>query len=204
MKKYLRINILFFLIFSTGLAEESNSTSKKVSVLKKSYTSLSTSYLFWQEKMDVISNRTLGTMLMQFQGFKISYSYNKPFQNARWLHSYSGDFAFGNIKGSSLTTSITDELKDQSWTSFTASVGAIYRTSSASEILLSLPVSYKKPIWKLSSPLELDDHPFSLGISGTFTARLNLHSSLSTSLTHQQMWGATIWSIGYQYDFRKK
>ncbi len=204
------MHFLIFTLFinilasAPAFANVETQTSKKVSPLKKQYTQISASYIFWQEKLEAVSNGTAGYMMTHFHGFKLGYAYNKPFNNIRWVQSYLGEASMGYVKGAGTSAAIPDEVESQTWMGLSFSPGLIYRTTANSEIGFALPLSYKKPLWKFETPLEVDDHPFSVGLSLNFISRLNLKSAITLGLTHQHMWNATIWSVGWQYDFRKK
>ncbi|MCC6138523.1 MAG: hypothetical protein IT287_07805 [Bdellovibrionaceae bacterium] len=79
----------------------------------------------------------------------------------------------------------------------------MYRTTAKSELGYFIPITYRMIQWKVSDPFDPDrDSSFSAGVTAAYVNRFNLRSSLMVTLTHQQLWSATIWGVGYQIDLR--
>ena len=134
---------------------------------------------------------------------KIGANYQIPFRNVRWVQYYGADFQYGSVKGTGDGT-LSDAVKDQPWMGLTLSPGLIYRSTAVSELGFMIPLAYRKVSWELdpAASLEISDKNFSAGLGAIFINRFSRRSSLLLSLTHQQMWTATVWGIGFQYDFK--
>lgn len=174
----------------------------KASTTKKKFSQFHVGYQVWQEHIDASSAGTESEMLAHFHGAKIGYSLHHPHKNVRWVTVYGADLGIGLTKGTA-TSPLTDEVEDQTWFSITAYPGLMYRSTSKSELGILIPVSWRMIQWKLQDPYDLDrDSSFSAGISLVYVNRFSLKSSMTVTLTHQQMWNATIWGVGYQIDLR--
>ncbi len=175
------------------------------SLLKKKYYDITAQYIMWQEKIDASGTGISGTGRFQFSGYQLGANLNQPFTNIRWVRQYSAHYVFGTVKGNGESGSFADEFKNQSWMAGTLAATLIYRTSAASELGLSLPVSLRAINWALAdnATIELEkEMSFSVGLGFQYIQRFNTRSSLVASLTHQFIWDATQWSIGYQYSLR--
>jgi hypothetical protein len=204
MKFFIHTILLSCVLSFAHVAVAQNTSTKKIkaTTTKKNYTQLHVGYQLWQETIDASSGGTASEMLTYMHGFRLGYSWHRPFSNVRWVSVYGAELGMGLAKGTA-TAPLTDEVEDQTWFSVTFNPGLIYRGTSKSEIGLMLPISYRMIQWELQAPFDLDrGSSFSVGLTGAYVNRFTQKSSLMVTLTHQQMWNATIWGLGYQYDFR--
>lgn len=207
---FLIITMMSSLGWSAQTLSESrgiNTTEKTVkkSKLKKSFYQVHMQYLLWQEDIDANAGTLAGSIPFQFTGLKMGASYNSPLSKIRWVQSYAMDVSFGTAKGGSSPNALTDEFKNQMWYAATLTPGLTYRSSAVSELSLILPLTYRKVNWSYGDSLaiELDrSSSFSVGLGALFALRFTPKSALFASLTHQQMWKTTQWSIGWQYAFK--
>lgn len=190
------------LLGNYAVAQETTTKKVKATTTRKSFSQLHMGYQLWQEAIDATSAGTTSEMLTYLHGFRIGYSWHKPLRNVRWVTVYGADLGLGLAKGAAAAP-LTDEVEDQSWFSITFNPGMMYRTTSKSEIGFYVPIAYRMIRWDLKAPFDLDrDSSFSVGVTGAYVSRFSLKTSMMVTVTHQQMWNATIWGIGYQYDFR--
>lgn len=204
MKIFLHVILLsVLLMFSPlSLAQQTKTKKVKATTTKKSFRQLHIGYQLWQEHIDASSGGTTSDMLTYLHGLRIGYSWHRPFKNVRWVSVYGADLGMGLAKGAA-TAPLTDEVEDQTWFSVTFNPGIMYRSTSKSELGLMLPISYRMIQWKVQAPFELDrSSSFSVGVTGAYVNRFSLKSSFMATVTHHQMWNATIWGLGYQFDFR--
>jgi hypothetical protein len=189
-------------IGQTSVAQNTSTRTIKASATKKKFTQLHVGYQLWQETIDATSGATTSEMLTYMHGLRLGYSWHHPFKNVRWVSVYGAELGMGFAKGTAVSP-LADEVKDQTWFSATFNPGIMYRSTSKSELGLMLPITYRLIQWKLQEPFDLDrSSSFSVGLTGAYINRFSLQNSFMVSVTHQQMWNATIWGIGYQYDFR--
>jgi hypothetical protein len=155
----------------------------------------------WQETMDLKSGGHEADMRTQSDGISIIGKWVRS--KGRLQRFYGGEFAFGRVKGKGSTSSVPDELNDQSWFLFGGVGGYTYRTSLVSGLGVSLSALYRRINWKLESgtDLRIESRPFSLGIGGQYIIMLSRTSSVVIAATHQYLWDSTVWSIGYQSNF---
>ena len=202
MQKILLVSALVSSVSADVWAQDAAPRKVKASITKKKFRQFTLGYQLWQETIDASSAGVNSEMLTYFHGFKAGYSWHRPLRNVRWVTVYGADFGFGFAKGAAMAP-LTDEVEDQGWYSATVYPGLMYRGTSKSEIGIQIPLTYRIIQWKLDEPFDLDRKgSFSAGVSLMYVARFSLKSSMQVALTHQQMWDATIWSIGYQFDFR--
>lgn len=204
MKTTRLIFYFLFVVVATSSVQAQEVRKKiKASVTRQRYTQLHLGYQMWQESFDASSGGVPSEMLAHLHGFRLGYSWHKPLKNVRWVSVYGADFGFGMAKGTAATP-LTDEVKSQPWYMATVYPGLIYRTTSRSELGVLLPLSYRRVQWDVKAPFELDkENSFSVGLTGLYINRFNLRNSFVVSISHQQMWSATVFGIGYQYDFRR-
>lgn len=180
------------------------STRKKAirSLLNKKYYDFTAQYIVWQEKIDATGTGISGTGRFQFSGYQLGAHLNKPFKNIRWVSQYAAYFVFGTAKGNGESGSFADEFKNQSWMAGTLAARLNYRTSASSELGITLPLTVRAINWALAdnATIELEkEMSFSAGLGFQFIQRFSLRSSLVAGVTHQFIWDATQWNIGYQY-----
>lgn len=193
---------VFLLGCSFSQAQVSQVKKVKASATRKNFSQFHMGYQVWQEAIDVKSAATESEMLTSLHGFRMGYSLHRPFNKVRWVAVYGFDLGFGVAKGAA-SSPLTDEVEDQNWFSGTFNPGLMYRSTSKSEIGLFVPITYRMIQWKVAEPFDPEkDSSFSAGITAAYVTRFNLRSSLMFTLTHQQLWTATIWGVGYQIDFR--
>lgn len=190
----------------TKVSKKSARKSATRNLLQKKYYDFTAQYIVWQEKIDASGTGISGTGRFQFSGYQLGANLNRPFsKNIRWVSQYSAHFMFGTVKGNGESGSFADEFNNQSWMGGTAAATLIYRTSAASELALTVPVSLRAINWALAdnATIELEKElSFSAGLGFQYVQRFNLRSSLIAGVTHQFIWDATQWSIGYQYSLR--
>lgn len=173
--------------------------------LKKSYYQINMQYLIWEENINASAGAISGSIPFQFTGLKGGLSYNAPLPNVRWVQSYAGDLSLGTTKGGNSNSALTDEFQNQVWYALTFTPGLTYRTSAVSELSLILPLTYRKVNWSYEDTLYIElarASSFSVGLGVLFALRFTPKSALFSSITHQQMWQTTQWSIGWQYAFK--
>lgn len=179
--------------------------SKTRSLLTKNYYDVTAQYITWQEQVDASGTGITGSGRFQFTGYQFGLTKNKPFSSIRWVQQYATQLTVGTAKGAGESNTFTDEFKNQTWFSLSASAGLIYRTTAASEIGVFAPISYRLIQWKFAdnAAIELDkESSFSAGLGFQFVQRFTPRSSMVISVAHQIVWEATQWSIGYQFSLR--
>lgn len=160
-----------------------------------------TGYLLWQEAIDLKNGPSNASMRAQGQGILTSLSRTSPLSR-RWLLQYGGDFAVGSLKGKGNSAAIADELSGQLWYSLGAHLGAIYRTSSVTNLGLLVPAHYRMIQWKLKGGSSLDpdrDTSYSVGLGAIMENRLSARSWVHFAVTHQHMWNATMFAFSWKY-----
>lgn len=198
--------ILFvaLIVVSGGTAYAQEEPRKiKAGVTKQRFRQVHVGYQMWQEKIDVSSGNVDSKMLTHMHGVRIGYASHRPHNSSvRWLTVYGADFGFGLAKGAA-EAPLIDEVESQGWVSATVYPGLMYRTTSKSELGILLPLSYRNIQWKLDKPFEAErSSTFSAGVTGVYVNRFTLKHSMAVTISHQAVWKATVWGIGYQVDFR--
>lgn len=196
------LSVGVLLVSSLSYAQE-GPRKIKAGVTKQQFRQLYVGYQMWQEKIDVSSNGVDSQMLSHFHGFRIGVASHRPNSSSvRWVTVYGADLGLGIAKGAALPP-LTDEVESQGWLSLTVYPGLIYRSTSKSELGILLPVSYRSIQWQLDEPFEADrSSSFSAGVTGIYVNRFTLRNSMYITLSHQAIWKATVWGIGYQVDLR--
>lgn len=190
---------------STEVQTKKSRRSKTRGLLRQDYYDVSAQYITWQELIDVTGAGAADNGRFQFSGYQFGLTHNSPFSNIRWVRQYSSYLTVGTTKGSGISSTFTDEFKNQLWVSLSASAGLIYRTTAASEIGFFAPIYYRYINWQLNdnAAITLDkESSFSAGLGFQFTQRFSTRSALLLTVGHQFVWEATQWSIGYQYSLR--
>lgn len=179
--------------------------SPKVRVAKPPSNQLNVrvSGILWQEALEVSNGTARGTMETQSQGLLASMNYMIPISRSkRWYQTYGIELGFGAIKGKGNTDELADELKGQMWVMAGVNPGVMYRTSPVGTVGILLPIAYRQINWQLSDGSTFNpegDSSFSLGVSLLYLSHITPRSALMLAVTHQSMWSATSWSVGYQY-----
>lgn len=202
MKIYLAIFFSIFLIASSGHAAKSKSKKKLYKYLRKSFVQMDVSYNFWQEEIGTMFNGEGGVVNMRFEGLQIGLNYVKPSKGVRWVYTLGTFVNLGQARGQ---LSVDQELDKQNWMAFGVTPGILYRTGLSTEVGFRLPIGYRLDLFDLDPeiPLTLDGvDSFFYGISAVMIQRIKPRSAVIISVTHQQAWDATQWSLGFQYDFR--
>lgn len=191
------------LIISANAFAQEGPRRVKAGVTKQRFRQVNVGYQMWQEKIDVSSNGTESQMLTHMHGVRIGIASHRPSNSSvRWVTVYGADLGLGLAKGAAKPP-LTDEVESQGWLSVTVYPGLIYRTTSKSELGILLPVTYRNIQWKVDEPFEADrSSSFSAGVTGIYVNRFTLRDSMYVTLSHQAVWGATVWGLGYQVDFR--
>lgn len=170
---------------------------------KRSYFIFGPKVMLWQESMPATRSGVGEHMGSQFTGVSLGTTYRKPFSNIRWVQSHALDLSWGTLVAKSAGSTITDQLRNQMWYGVTLSPGFGYRTTSASEVALNIPLMYRVIDWQLKdAALDMGrDTSFSYGVMGSFVSQMSTQSSLQISFTEQIAWKALVWSIGWNYRF---
>ncbi len=156
-----------------------------------------------QEIIEATRDPITSRMAIQSEGLSIAVIYTKPAKDSRWSYIYGGDYNLGFIKGSSVDGAVTDNLKNQHWFAFGARAGAMYRTSHNTSVGFELPIFYRMISWQFSDEFfKMDkESSFSAGVGLTYEHHFSPKANLYMSMTHQHMWGATVWTVAYQRKF---
>lgn len=197
----------FLLFMSVGHAQQKTAAktkSRPPSVFSKSYFQVGIIGHLSQEGIKTERSGVSEDIESQSQGLTLSLRYIKPTSSVRWIQSHAAELTNGYLRLQGVTATLNDELKNQPWVSVTLSPGMSYRTTSVSEIGLSLPLTYRAISWQLKDPTYKlsKTGSFSYGFAGTFTNNFSLKNSLLVSITHQFVWNSTVWSAGWLHSFR--
>ncbi len=155
----------------------------------------------WQEAIHG-ERVTYGKMEAQSLGLFGSYSWVKPFaSNARWLYSFGGDLALGNIKGQINVGPNPDGLRGQLWYLAGMNGALLYRTSKVSNMGLGLPLYYRIIDWKINPGSELKmqkKSSFTAGLNTFMEIKMMEDNFLRVGITYFHQWNGTMWSIAWQ------
>lgn len=205
--KHLFLFSLLFVFSLQSFAQQKTAAAKtrtRPSVFTKSYFQFGLIGHLSQENIKTERSGVSEDIESQSQGLTLSLRYIKPTSSVRWIQSHAAEFTNGYLRLQGVTATLNDELKNQPWVSVTLSPGMSYRTTSVSEIGLSLPLTYRAISWQLKDPTYKlgKTGSFSYGLAGTFTNNFSLKNSLLVSVTHQFVWNSTVWSAGWLHSFR--
>lgn len=203
MKKIILL-ITFFSVSVFAQQKTVTAKPKKRAVMAETYWQLGFVGHVFQEAIRTERSGISEHIEAQSQGLGLSLRYINPTSSVRWIQSHAVEITSGFLRMQGITATLNDELKNQPWLSLTLSPGMSYRTTSVSEVGLSLPLTYRTISWKLEDPTYKVDRAgsFSYGLAGTFTNHFSLKNSLLISLTHQVVWNSTVWSAGWIHSFR--
>jgi hypothetical protein len=208
---FITLSFIFFASLSWAApAKRSAGTStatvpvKRSAPKEESYWQMGLNALIWQEGIEARRGTNTENLLVQSLGFGFDMTYRRPSSSIRWWQSHTLSLGVGSIHTTGTTTAIPDTLRQQQFYTATLSPGFIYRTTSVSDIGLSVPLTYRVINWVTNDDtLTLARrNSFSYGLSALYINRLTRTSDLQVSFTDQMSWKAFVWSVGWNHAFR--
>lgn len=163
-------------------------------------------YTYWSERVLAERPGASSQIPMQFAGLSAYHQHVKPLRRGRgrWRRILGAEIAAGTVKGQGVEGVNRDGLKDQPWLYLAAVPALSRRMSRETELGVGLPVSFRKVLWQLRDDnLEMKEENFSVGASLYFLTHLSARSAVRVSLTQQQQWESTVFSVGYEWRPRK-
>lgn len=205
MFRYSLIALLFSSVVSAqNVAPKSGKSRARVLPPAENFWQVRVGWLFGQENIRLKSGANTADMETQSEGLLASANYVLG-SRTRWRQQYGIELGNGRLKGKGNTNEIPDELRGQVWFMFGIAPGINYRSSSVSEVGLSVPIHYRMIQWQLQggSPLDPErDASFSVAARGHYIQRFSKKSALELSLTYHHLWQATFWGASWQIDFQ--
>ncbi len=157
-------------------------------------------FVFWQETILSTGGATPTEFPTQFYGVSATTTFRKSINSLRWYQAHSIDVMLGQAHGYGNDLSAKDNLRNQPWYGFLASPGILYRTTTVSDVTLSVPFSYRKISWTDQATLKFGKESlFSYGLGLNGVIRLSAATQFVTRVVYQADWASTMWMAGFDF-----
>lgn len=196
-----KILFIMIILFSFESFSATRAQKRMYRYLKSPFSVLQLGLSGWQETIEIVSDSENASLETSFTGLSFGYLRYQPLKRLKWMRSFGATLDFGTAKAQAVEPAV-DRLKEQPWLRASLIYGYQHRTGFRTSLGLFLPVSYKLLLWDIEDTLTVNDEAFSVGLSGKYTYKLNIRTTISFALEHQFMWDASIWTVKFGREFR--